>query len=61
MTTTAGVLGVVDLVRQGVLPSSGFVRQEQVNLQAFLETEFGQLYRAGDIDHMTDTTKLAAE
>lgn len=61
VTTTAGVLGVVDLVRRGELPSSGFVRQEQVNLQAFLETEFGQLYRAGDIDHMTDTTKLAAE
>ena len=57
VTTAAGVLGVVDLVRRGTLPQSGFVRQEQVALSAFLETEFGQLYRAGDADHMT----MAAE
>ncbi|MBE1285192.1 MAG: saccharopine dehydrogenase family protein [Rhodobacteraceae bacterium] len=49
ITTAAGVLGVVDLMRSGVLPSSGFVRQEQVKLADFLETEFGRLYRAGDV------------
>jgi len=49
VTTAAGVLGVVDLMRTGALPAKGFVRQEQVNLSDFLNTEFGQLYRAGDV------------
>ncbi len=49
VTTAAGVLGVVDLMRTGALPSHGFVRQEQVKLADFLNTEFGRLYRAGDV------------
>ncbi|TMV07090.1 saccharopine dehydrogenase family protein [Ruegeria sediminis] len=49
VTTAAGVLGVVDLMRTGILPSNGFVRQEQVKLSDFLNTEFGRLYRAGDV------------
>ena len=48
IATAAGVLGVVDLMRTGVLPQTGFVRQEQVKLTDFLDTEFGRLYRAGD-------------
>ena len=56
VTTAAGVLGVVDLVRTGALPSKGFVRQEQVRLADFLNTEFGQLYRAGDV---TERNKAA--
>ncbi|WP_425044296.1 saccharopine dehydrogenase family protein [Primorskyibacter sp. S87] len=49
VTTAAGILGVVDLMRSAALPSQGFVRQEQVKLADFLETEFGRLYRAGDV------------
>jgi len=49
VTTAAGVLGVVDLVRIGALPNKGFVRPEQVNLSDFMNTEFGRLYRAGDV------------
>lgn len=49
ITTAAGVLGVVDLMRTGRLQSKGFLRQEEVQLAEFLETEFGQLYRAGDV------------
>ncbi len=56
VTTAAGVLGVVDLMRTGVLPSKGFVRQEQVKLADFLNTEFGRLYRAGDV---TEQNKAA--
>ncbi len=56
ITTAAGVLGVVDLMRTGVLPSRGFVRQEQVKLDDFLNTEFGRLYRAGDV---TEQNKAA--
>lgn len=49
ITTAAGVLGVVDLMRQDKLPSHGFVRQEDVRLSDFLATEFGRLYQAGDV------------
>ncbi|MGR3813022.1 MAG: saccharopine dehydrogenase family protein [Cognatishimia activa] len=49
VTTAAGVLGVVDLMRQGQLPRAGFVRQEQVELADFMGTEFGGLYAAGDV------------
>ncbi|SLN61675.1 saccharopine dehydrogenase family protein [Ruegeria meonggei] len=56
VTTAAGVLGVVDLMRTGGLPSTGFVRQEQVALADFLNTEFGRLYRAGDV---TEQNKAA--
>ncbi len=56
ITTAAGVLGVVDLMRTGVLPTKGFVRQEQVELADFLNTEFGRLYRAGDV---TEQNKAA--
>ncbi len=56
ITTAAGVLGVVDLMRTGVLPSRGFIRQEQVKLDDFLNTEFGRLYRAGDV---TEQNKAA--
>ncbi|SHH77777.1 saccharopine dehydrogenase family protein [Cognatishimia maritima] len=49
VTTAAGVLGAVDLMRQGKLPTVGFVRQEQVRLQDFLLTEFGALYQKGDV------------
>ncbi|WP_299662284.1 saccharopine dehydrogenase NADP-binding domain-containing protein [uncultured Ruegeria sp.] len=56
ITTAAGVLGVVDLMRTGALPSKGFVRQEQVKLVDFLSTEFGRLYRAGDV---TEQNKAA--
>jgi saccharopine dehydrogenase-like NADP-dependent oxidoreductase len=30
----------------GKLPPSGFVRQEQVDFDAFLENRFGQYYRS---------------
>jgi saccharopine dehydrogenase-like NADP-dependent oxidoreductase len=49
VTTAAGVLGVVDLMRQGILPNEGFIRQEEVALADFMSTEFGRLYAAGDV------------
>jgi hypothetical protein len=35
---------MLDLLVQGVLPQSGFVRQEQVPLAAFLGNRFGAVY-----------------
>ena len=49
ITTAAGVTGVVDMVRRGMLAKSGFIAQEEVKQPDFLNTEFGQLYTAGDM------------
>jgi len=45
ITTAAGVCAAVDLFREGALPQSGFVRQEEVGLPAFLANRFGAAYQ----------------
>ncbi len=45
ITTAAGVCAAVDLFREGRLPSSGFIRQEQVALPDFLANRFGRAYQ----------------
>jgi saccharopine dehydrogenase-like NADP-dependent oxidoreductase len=44
ITTAAGICGVIDLLREGVIPDRGFVRQEDVPMDAFLANRFGQYY-----------------
>jgi len=44
ITTAAGVCAMVDLVREGVLPDRGFVRQEDADLERFLANRFGAYY-----------------
>ena len=44
ITTAAGICAVLDLLRQGALPSRGFVRQEEIGLGAFLANRFGRHY-----------------
>lgn len=43
-TTASSVVAVIDLVRDGVLPARGFLRQEHVPLDAFLRTPTGSLF-----------------
>ena len=43
-TTAASVTAVIELVRQGTLAHSGFLRQEQIPLDAFLATSTGSLF-----------------
>ena len=45
ITTAAGICAAVDLFREGALPQSGFIRQEQVELPAFLANRFGKAYQ----------------
>ena len=45
ITTAAGICAAVDLFRQGRLPQRGFIRQEQVELPAFLANRFGSAYQ----------------
>jgi saccharopine dehydrogenase (NAD+, L-lysine-forming) len=47
LTTAAGVCAMVDLLREGKLPSIGFTRQEQCSLDEFLANRFGGLYLRG--------------
>jgi saccharopine dehydrogenase-like NADP-dependent oxidoreductase len=44
ITTAAGICGVLDLLLQGKLPPSGFVRQEQVDYELFVANRFGRWY-----------------
>ncbi len=44
ITTAAGVCGVLELLSRGKLPERGFVRQEDVPFDDFLQTRFGQVY-----------------
>jgi len=48
VTTAGSVCAVLDLHYEGKLPSTGFVRQEQVEFQAFIENRFGQYYDVPD-------------
>ena len=45
ITTAAGICAAVDLFREGKLPQRGFIRQEQVELPAFLANRFGAAYQ----------------
>ena len=43
-TTAASLAAVVELVSNGTLPQQGFVKQEDIPLQAFLHTTTGRLF-----------------
>jgi saccharopine dehydrogenase-like NADP-dependent oxidoreductase len=44
ITTAAGICTVLDLLAEGALPQSGFIRQEDIGLDAFLSNRFGKVY-----------------
>ena len=48
ITTAAGVCGALDLHVEGRLPDSGFVRQEDVDYDAFIANRFGRYYLGSD-------------
>jgi saccharopine dehydrogenase-like NADP-dependent oxidoreductase len=58
ITTASGICAVLDLLATGALPTRGFVRQEDIGLDAFLANRFGATYareqdavtRAGDVE-----------
>ncbi len=47
-TTARSVFAVIEMVRDGILPARGFLKQEEIPLAAFLETRTGGLYRSGE-------------
>lgn len=44
LTTAAGICAVLDMHVSGMLPEKGFVRQEQVDFDDFLNNRFGKYY-----------------
>ncbi len=43
-TTAASVCAVVEMVRDGILPQKGFIKQEEIPLEGFLKTTSGAYY-----------------
>src|SRR3984957_6286984 len=44
ITTAGGICAVLDMLCAGHLPQSGLVKQEEIQLQAFLANRFGRVY-----------------
>ena len=45
ITTASGICAAIDLHFDGKLPSHGFVKQEQVSFNDFINNRFGQNYQ----------------
>jgi saccharopine dehydrogenase-like NADP-dependent oxidoreductase len=45
-TTAAAIAATVELVAAGKLPQKGFIKQEDIDYNAFLETQSGALYKS---------------
>ncbi len=46
-TTSASVVAVIEMVRDGKLPQSGFLKQEDIPLEPYLATRTGGYYQTG--------------
>ena len=44
ITTASGICGVLDLLAEGKLPARGFVKQEDVSYDDFIQNRFGRYY-----------------
>jgi saccharopine dehydrogenase-like NADP-dependent oxidoreductase len=52
ITTASGICAVLDLLAEGKLPTKGFVRQEDITLDAFLANRFGRNYVQASATHL---------
>lgn len=48
-TTAASIAAVVEMVAEKTLPSIGFIKQEEISFEAFLETSNGKLFLDRDL------------
>jgi saccharopine dehydrogenase-like NADP-dependent oxidoreductase len=56
ISTAASVCAALDLKFEGKLPETGFVAQEQIELEAFLANRFGRYYAHGAQNQTAATT-----
>lgn len=52
ITTASGICSVLDMLASGALPQQGFIRQEDISLDAFLANRFGQNYAQARATHL---------
>ncbi|WP_274627626.1 saccharopine dehydrogenase family protein [Arvimicrobium flavum] len=52
ITTASGICAVLDMLASGSLPAKGFVRQEDIPLDAFLANRFGHNYAQAGVTHL---------
>ena len=45
ITTASGICGVLDLMAEGKLPQRGFIKQEDVSFDDFINNRFGRYYQ----------------
>jgi saccharopine dehydrogenase-like NADP-dependent oxidoreductase len=61
ITTAAGICAVLDMLAEGAIAQSGFVKQEDVPLHAFLKNRFGRYYATPeDYQSKVDPVRAAA-
>jgi len=48
VTTASSICTILDLLARRKIPSQGFIRQEDIRLNTFLENRFGVYYRQGE-------------
>lgn len=53
VTTASGICAALDMMANGQLPQTGFVRQEDISLDAFLANRFGATYALSDVIEKT--------
>jgi saccharopine dehydrogenase-like NADP-dependent oxidoreductase len=59
-TTACSVCAVLDLLAEGVVAQKGYVRQEEIALDAFLGNRFGRVYaRTAELAPAVRTPKVA--
>ena len=49
ITTAGAICAVLDMLADGSLPQTGFIRQEDIPLPAFLANRFGRYYAPQDV------------
>jgi saccharopine dehydrogenase-like NADP-dependent oxidoreductase len=52
ITTASGICAVLDMLANGALPQQGFIRQEDIALDAFLANRFGHNYAQATASHL---------
>jgi saccharopine dehydrogenase-like NADP-dependent oxidoreductase len=50
ITTAGSICAVLDLLRLGAIKARGFVTQEEIGLDTFLNNRFGQVYKSSTTD-----------
>ncbi|MDQ0390629.1 saccharopine dehydrogenase family protein [Labrys monachus] len=59
VTTASAACAVLDMLAAGQLPALGFIRQEDIPLEAFLANRFGAAYAQGEEEALRQRGRLA--